>query len=841
MDPFRPRVLLLALLFVALLHSGFDLRPVAAEVDPSDTTALAAAYGSVPRDPPDPSDHGPDPNDNWWDGFILPSFRGANGLVRAVLFYDGDIVIGGNFEQVDEVDVNRVSRFDGESWKPLGAGLDGAVHSLGVFSGDLVAGGEFTMSGDHAARRVARWTGDAWEELAGGTDDNVNAMTTLDGDLVIGGRFLEAGGTPVNRVARWNGSDWLPLGEGLSDEVLDLEVFGGDLIAAGRFDEAGGTVASRIARWNGAAWLDLGGGADREVHALTVHGAELIAGGEFSIIGGQEAARIASWDGSSWSSLGPGFTYAQAVVYSLSSTAGSLIAGGVELVNDPWPPHCPVVRWQDSTWIPLGSDLRPNDARVHAIGAEGSSIVIGGALHTPGGRPVYNVVRLSEEEEWKTIWDRARGLNRGALFNTYEGELLAAGSFTKAGDNDFRYAALWNGADWEAFPVTLDDHVEAVAYHDDQLILGGRFSVANGESANRIVAWDGETVLPLGEGITGFTVRALATYEGRLVAGGLFGAADGVPCQNIAQWNGASWSPLGDGLDGTVNALAVFEGELYAGGYFDSSGVVDLNRIGRWNGSEWGSVGSGAHDHPNFGAWVNALLVYSNKLMAAGHFLLMGGVYSGGIASWDGVSWKSLGTSFNPPDAGALAVSNGSLVVGGNFDLVDFQPVNNLALWTGGQWFGFGSGLNSYVTGVREFGDRLYVAGDFTEAGSIPSFHIARWESIDWSLLATDIPGFEREARIEETTDILSVSPNPVSTEASIRFRVDRSGPVRITVYDVGGRRVGRVLDAVRDAGVHTVRWSRFRHGGSAVAAGVYFLRLEAGGEEHERRVVVSH
>jgi len=73
--------------------------------------------------------------------------------------------------------------------------------------------------------------------------------------------------------------------------------------------------------------------------------------------------------------------------------------------------------------------------------------------------------------------------------------------------------------------------------HDDQLVAGGSFGVAGGQSAGRIARWEGTSWSALGGGIQG-TVHALSTFQGDLVVRGSFTQAGGQPAQSIARWTG---------------------------------------------------------------------------------------------------------------------------------------------------------------------------------------------------------------------------------------------------------------------------------------------------------------
>ena len=69
----------------------------------------------------------------------------------------------------------------------------------------------------------------------------------------------------------------------------------------------------------------------------------------------------------------------------------------------------------------------------------------------------------------------------------------------------------------------------------------------------------------------------------------------------------------------------------------------------------------------------------------------------------------------------------------------------------------------------------------------------------------------------------LSIYPNPFNPQTVIRFELPHSGPVRLDVFDVSGRRVARLVDGVLAAGDHSVPFVA-----DGLASGVYSCRLHA-------------
>ena len=73
--------------------------------------------------------------------------------------------------------------------------------------------------------------------------------------------------------------------------------------------------------------------------------------------------------------------------------------------------------------------------------------------------------------------------------------------------------------------------------------------------------------------------------------------------------------------------------------------------------------------------------------------------------------------------------------------------------------------------------------------------------------------------------------PNPFNPSTTIRYALPARSHVRIGVYDTAGREVVVLMDGVQDEGDQVVRWDGIDREGQAVSAGLYVVRVEAGGE----------
>lgn len=270
------------------------------------------------------------------------------------------LVITGSFQSVGGVYAVGMAQWDGSTWAPMPGstanGLDGWVFELtpgddGTGFG-LFAGGRFTRGGSVLLNRIGKWDGTSWTPLGTGMDGQVNGITFFDDGrgpaLFAVGAYGTAGGVPANRVARWDGSTWEPLGGGLGEgNVTVLAVAGIDegdawgLYAGGQFRIADGLPADYVARWDGTAWSDVSGGVSSWVNTLTAFddgtGMDLYAGGLFG---------VAKWDGVSWSAINDGCSgRVHKLVVIDDGNGRALYAGGQH----------GVCQWNGSQWISIGT------------------------------------------------------------------------------------------------------------------------------------------------------------------------------------------------------------------------------------------------------------------------------------------------------------------------------------------------------------------------------------------------------------------------------------------------------------------------------------------------------
>jgi len=87
---------------------------------------------------------------------------------------------------------------------------------------------------------------------------------------------------------------------------------------------------------------------------------------------------------------------------------------------------------------------------------------------------------------------------------------------------------------------------------------------------------------------------------------------------------------------------------------------------------------------------------------------------------------------------------------------------------------------------------------------------------------------------------LLSFGPNPFSSKAAIRYQTAKDGtPISVRVYNLAGQLVKTLASGTVGAGDHSVAWDGRDEQGRMVSAGVYFVRLNIGGQAATARIAV--
>ncbi|RMH60974.1 MAG: T9SS C-terminal target domain-containing protein, partial [Calditrichaeota bacterium] len=79
---------------------------------------------------------------------------------------------------------------------------------------------------------------------------------------------------------------------------------------------------------------------------------------------------------------------------------------------------------------------------------------------------------------------------------------------------------------------------------------------------------------------------------------------------------------------------------------------------------------------------------------------------------------------------------------------------------------------------------------------------------------------------LPETFELKQNFPNPFNPSTTIAFTLKTSAQVRLSVFDINGRPVARLLNERKKAGHYSLLWHAVNHLGEHLSAGIYFLHI---------------
>lgn len=241
-----------------------------------------------------------------------------------------------------------------------------------------------------------------------------------------------------------------------------------------------------------------------------------------------------------------------------------------------------------------------------------------------------------------------------------------------------------------------------------------------------------------------------------------------------------AWNPTSNGV---CTALAVGWGNTYVAGTFSGIGFLSPRYGIAQLDTKFGAATSW-NPNTTVGFSMFALGLGYGTAYLSGNFTTFAGQSRNGLVALDAFSGAV--TNWNPdPEYGyvkCILATHGTIFLGGYFQSVLLAPHANLA------------GIYESPAGVG------------------------------------DLPG--------AAPGTMTVAPNPFRGDVTLRFALARPGPLHAAIYDPAGRLVRSLDDRLVTAGPHELRWDGRDAAGRAVRAGLYFARVDAGGEHLSARVL---
>lgn len=452
-------------------------------------------------------------------------------------------------------------------------------------------------------------------------------------------------------------------------------------------------------------------------------------------------------------------------------------------------------------WSAVG-DAAPN-APVLALASHEGRLYIGGDFTAIDGQP-FRYVAVRDGDAWQMMDDGLAPASSPAVRAMSASSLgIFLGGLTGSADAP-GVLMRWSGTSWERFgSVHVSDVLSLTSHRDELFVATSGFSITAGAARYRpgptVLDSDGTLLHRCGYLVTASDIvgpiatRLLSTDAGVLVAGRFDGGQnpDGsmVASPNVLLWDGEQWVAVGGGLrferGGPVSAVAADgTGRVFIGGSFVAEGrdpgQLEMRNVAVWNEDRWEGLGGGVN------GTVTGIVTRGTDVFVGGDFTF------------------------------AYQLSGDSV------------RVNRIARWDGMTWHSLGTGLDDPVRDMTVVDDYLYVGGDFSTAGGIRAPHLARWEVG----LSTSMPDTEP---LEAASISLDVFPSPSSGPITIRATLTSAARTRIVLYDLLGREVATLSDAVLGGGMHELQLDD-----RTLPPGVFLVVMDIGVTRISRPVVLA-
>lgn len=112
-----------------------------------------------------------------------------------------------------------------------------------------------------------------------------------------------------------------------------------------------------------------------------------------------------------------------------------------------------------------------------------------------------------------------------------------------------------------------------------------------------------------------------------------------------------------------------------------------------------------------------------------------------------------------------------------------------------------------------------------------------------FNFTANEVPYTEPPTAVRETPgsslELDAAYPNPFNPSTSLRYSLEDAGFVRLSIYDTNGRFVADVVRGEQPAGEHVAAWDGRGANGAVVSSGIYFVRIESGGQVRTRKIAL--
>lgn len=455
------------------------------------------------------------------------------GDVTSLAEYNGELIVGGDFQVVERLVVNRVFAWNGSTVRSLRAPFVtnssrgvAFVSSMCVQAGRLFVAGalgnDAVVAGYVAA---ASYDGTNWrlEQLTGSVRrPDVRVIRPTGSTVVVGGTAIPLSGEPFeSQIALRVGSDFQLFQQATA--FTNLVQFRGEVYATGVFANLATGEGFPIARRDGDRWVPVPAFAGIYPDRITVFQDRLIGSGTTRDPDGNIIRVIFSFDGTTVTVLGA----IDGTADEFAEFGGELfVGGGFSTVGDL--PAANLAAWNGTSWRAIPGS--PNSL-ISAMGVHQGKLYVGGAFNRAGGRPA-NRIAAFDGSAWTSL---ASGIGNGEVTTIvgYGPDVFVGGTFTASTNQPGAYITRWDGQQFNAVDGGVNASVSSMLSMGGRLFVTGGFNRTGAQAASGIAAWNGTNwayVAPLFDLASArFGPSTLVDLGGVMHAVGSFNQAAGAP------------------------------------------------------------------------------------------------------------------------------------------------------------------------------------------------------------------------------------------------------------------------------------------------------------------------
>jgi hypothetical protein len=81
--------------------------------------------------------------------------------------------------------------------------------------------------------------------------------------------------------------------------------------------------------------------------------------------------------------------------------------------------------------------------------------------------------------------------------------------------------------------------------------------------------------------------------------------------------------------------------------------------------------------------------------------------------------------------------------------------------------------------------------------------------------------------------------PNPFNPVTEIKYTLNETSRIILTIYDINGRIVNNLVDDIKTPGIYKIQWDGCDHNGNLLPSGVYFYSMVAGNYKVSKKMIL--